>query len=78
MNLPDISSYKALHNPSALSDMDLQACSDGLKAAMNWPQVLGRRRAMFSCSPIPFAFCSQYVTLLVLPKSGVPFVSLLA
>ncbi|KAH7412939.1 C6 finger domain protein [Cadophora sp. MPI-SDFR-AT-0126] len=58
--------YKALHKPHLMTEIDLQTCHDGLSAAMNWPAVVGIRRAMFSCLPLKFAFCSQFFGQLLL------------
>ncbi|KAI9740779.1 MAG: hypothetical protein M1818_004744 [Claussenomyces sp. TS43310] len=54
-------SYKALHRPEALTEYDLQACRQGLTAAMDWPQAQGLSREMMSSMPVKFGLCSQYV-----------------
>lgn len=53
--------YKALRNPGALSDDDLEQVRGGLRNAMDWPIMKGIVTRMKSCIPIKFAFCSQYV-----------------
>ncbi|KAI9040224.1 putative C6 finger domain protein [Aspergillus affinis] len=52
--------YKALRIPGSLSDEDLDQMRSGLRNAMDWPVVGGIFRAMKSCIPIKFAFCSQF------------------
>jgi len=52
--------YKALHNPSSLTGLDVQACRDGLAAAMDWPQFGATPRTMPTGIPLKFAGSSQF------------------
>lgn len=57
--------YKALHNPTTLTDDDLKACRECLENGMYWPMVT-IRKSVRSCLLLPFGWCCQLFGQLIL------------
>ena len=53
--------YKALANPSSVTDQELNFCSAALQNASNWPIATGACRKMISLSPLKYFVCRSFV-----------------
>ncbi|KAK5057909.1 hypothetical protein LTR84_011910 [Exophiala bonariae] len=58
--------YKALANPSSISDQELNFCSEALQNASDWPIATGSCQRMSSFSPLKYFVCRSFFgTLLI-------------
>lgn len=58
--------YKALANPSAVTDQELKFCSEALQTASDWPIATGTCRKMDSFAPLKYFVCRSFFgTLLI-------------
>lgn len=66
--------YKALANPSSVTDQELNFCSEALQTASDWPIATGTCRKMTSFAPLKYFVCRSFFgTLLIsyaLAQSG--------
>ena len=52
--------HKAIHNPMAVSDIELELCSEALEYAMNWHMTLPVCVSMRNFAPVKYFCCGQF------------------
>lgn len=52
--------YKALANPSSVTDQELDFCSEALRTASDWPIATGACKEMRSFSPLKYFVCRSF------------------
>lgn len=52
--------YKALYNPSSVTDQELNFCSEALQTSSDWPIATGACRKMRSFSPLKYFVCRSF------------------
>ncbi|KPI39966.1 uncharacterized protein AB675_11508 [Cyphellophora attinorum] len=58
--------YKALHQPSMLTEEDVQRCREALQATLKWADLALNMLSIKSCVPLAFPICGQTFGQLVL------------
>ena len=52
--------YKAIHNPQAVSDIELKLCAEALEYAMGWHMTLDVCARMQNFAPLKYFCCGQF------------------